>query len=95
MYIVYFLFSRSHEKIYTGHTTNLLKRFYFHNVNGRQQGTLLYRPWEVIYLETFETRAEAMKLEWFLKSGKGRAWIWGSIKQEYYEKGYISNCCPE
>lgn len=91
MYIVYILFSPGNEKIYTGHTTNLVKRFHFHNIHGRQRWTLQYRPWEVIYLEIFDDKPAAMKREWLLKSGKGRAWIWGKIQQEYYTKGFISN----
>jgi putative endonuclease len=59
-------------------------------VHGRQKGTLQYRPWEVIYLENFEDKISAMKHEWLLKSGKGRAWIWSRIKEEFYTKGFIS-----
>jgi putative endonuclease len=91
MYIVYILFSRINEKIYTGHTTDLIKRVHFHNIHGRQRSTLQYRPWEVIYLEIFDNKPAAMKREWLFKSGKGRAWIWGKIRQEYYVKGFISN----
>lgn len=90
MYTVYILFSRRYQKIYTGHTTDLVKRFHFHNVHGRQKGTLQYRPWEVIYLENFDDKISAMKHEWLLKSGKGRAWIWSRIKEEFYANGYIS-----
>jgi putative endonuclease len=94
MYTVYVLFSRKYEKIYTGHTANLLDRFHFHNSHGRQKGTLSYRPWEVVYLEHFEDKPAAMKREWLLKSGKGRAWIWGKVREEYYYKGFISSQLP-
>ncbi|SDG77068.1 GIY-YIG nuclease family protein [Chitinophaga filiformis] len=95
MYTVYVLFSRQFEKVYTGHTTNLLKRFHFHNEHGRQKGTSPYRPWEVIYLEYFEDKQAAMRREWLLKSGKGRAWLWGKIQEEYYRDGYIGTVFPE
>lgn len=91
MYIVYILFSPANEKIYTGHTTDLIKRFHFHNTHGRQLATSPYRPWEVIYVEVFEDKVAAMRREWLLKSGKGRVWIWGKIRQEYYTKRFISN----
>jgi len=95
MYTVYVLFSRQFEKVYTGHTTDLLKRFHFHNEHGRQKGTSPYRPWEVIYLEYFEDKQTAMRREWLLKSGKGRAWIWGKIQEEYYRDGYVGTMFPE
>ena len=95
MYTVYVLFSRQFEKVYTGHTTNLLKRFHFHNEHGRQKGTSPYRPWEVIYMEYFEDKQAAMRREWLLKSGKGRAWLWGKIQQEYYRDGYVRAVFPE
>lgn len=90
MYTVYILFSRENEKIYIGHTTNLIKRFYYHNVYGRQRWTLQYRPWAVIYVEVHASKEAALKREWVLKSGKGRAWIWSKIQKEYYELGYIT-----
>jgi putative endonuclease len=90
MYTVYVLFSRQFEKVYTGHTSNLVKRFHFHNTHGRQKGTRSYRPWEVVYIECFEDRQQALRREWLLKSVKGRAWIWGRIREEYYRSGYIS-----
>lgn len=95
MYTVYVLFSRQFEKVYTGHTTDLLKRFHFHNQYGRQKGTSPYRPWEVIYLEHFDDKQAALRREWVLKSGKGRAWIWGKIQEEYYRDGYIGTALPE
>ena len=95
MYTVYVLFSRRFQKVYTGHTADLLKRFHFHNERGRQKGTLPYRPWEVVYLEHFEDKQAALRREWLLKSGKGRAWIWGKIQEEYYRDGYIGTALPE
>lgn len=94
MYTVYVLFSRQFEKVYTGHTSDLVKRFHFHNKHGRQKGTLPYRPWEVVYTECFDDKQQALRREWLLKSGKGRAWIWGRIKEEYYRDGYISGDLP-
>lgn len=32
-------------------------------------------PWEIVYQEHFETRAQAMKREKLLKSGKGREFL--------------------
>ncbi|ACU59089.1 GIY-YIG nuclease family protein [Chitinophaga pinensis] len=95
MYTVYVLFSRQFEKVYTGHTSDLVKRFHFHNTYGRQKGTWPFRPWEVVYTAHFEDKQLALRYEWLLKSGKGRAWLWNRIREEYYRDGYISGVVPE
>jgi len=37
-------------------------------------------PWKLIYTETYNTRAEAMKREKFLKSGQGRKYLNSILK---------------
>ncbi|MFI5139510.1 MAG: GIY-YIG nuclease family protein [Sphingobacteriales bacterium] len=75
MFIVYILYSFSYNKLYTGYTSNLIQRFYSHNLLGDKNWTCRYRPWVVIYTEIFEHKSEAIKRENELKSGKGRDWI--------------------
>jgi putative endonuclease len=52
----------------------LISRFKSHNELGKKGFTIRYRPWQVIYIEFFNTKKEAMNREKFLKSGKGREW---------------------
>jgi putative endonuclease len=53
-------------------TSDVQKRLYEHNTNmGRW--TSSFKPWELLGVEEFETRAEAMKREMFLKSRAGIA----------------------
>ena len=59
MFYVYVLKSRKNGKNYIGHTA-------FTCVNG---------PWDLFFYVAFETRAEAMKYEKSLKTGKGRETI--------------------
>ena len=75
MFSVYVLYSFSHDKFYTGFTSNLIQRFYSHNFLGDKDWTRNYRPWVVIYVEIFEFKLDALKREKELKSGKGREWI--------------------
>ena len=75
MFIVYILYSFVHDKTYTGFTTNLIKRFYSHNIYSNTDWTRNYRPWVLIHCEIFETKSEALKREKELKSGKGRDWV--------------------
>ena len=59
---------------YIGHTDNLNYRLARHN-NNLVRSTKNKGPWRVIYTEEFRTRAEAMKREEYLKSGRGRKYL--------------------
>ncbi len=74
-YVVYILYSEKFNKTYVGVTSNLIARFRSHNLLGTKGWTIRYRPWKVIYIEFFETKAQALKKEKELKTGKGREWI--------------------
>jgi len=73
-YTVYVLKSIDHNYLYTGLTSNLKNRFLRHN-SGREKTTRPYRPFEIIFTETFSTRIEARQKEKYLKSGFGREFI--------------------
>jgi putative endonuclease len=79
MYTVYVLYSREYEKIYIGFTSNLESRMKSHNYLSKKGYTIKYRPWEVVYTESYETKSEAMKREKQLKSSRGRRFIWEEI----------------
>jgi putative endonuclease len=75
MFTVYVLFSPAHNKTYVGFTSNLAERLKSHNDLGHKGWTLRYRPWQLLYSETFTTKKAAMAREKALKSGQGRAFI--------------------
>ena len=79
MFVVYILKSLSFDKIYIGYTSNLIQRFYSHNQFATKGYTTRYRPWEVIHVEVFYSKQEALKREKFLKSGAGRKWIYSKL----------------
>lgn len=68
-YVVYLLYSKKYNRLYTGFTTDLIVRFHSHNKFGTKGWTIRYRPWEVIYVKFFDEKREAMNHEKFLKSG--------------------------
>ena len=70
MYTLYILYSKDHNTIYIGETSNLIQRFYSHNFYGHDWSKR-YRPWIVIYCEYFLLRTEAKNREKQLKGGKG------------------------
>jgi putative endonuclease len=74
MYTLYIIKSSSSGRLYIGQTARLQQRLEEH-----QQGISRYTrgrgPWELVYHEEYNTRADAMAREKFLKSGKGRELI--------------------
>ena len=79
MFTVYVLYSEKHNKIYIGYTSNIEQRLLSHNELGTKGYTLRYRPWKLIYTESFLLKLDAMKREKQLKSAKGREFIWNLI----------------
>ncbi|OGX34971.1 MAG: hypothetical protein A3F87_03970 [Omnitrophica WOR_2 bacterium RIFCSPLOWO2_12_FULL_51_24] len=76
MFYVYVLKSRKNGKNYIGHTADLRRRIIEHNTcTDRSKFTCVNGPWDLFFYEAFETRAEAMKHEKSLKTGKGRETI--------------------
>jgi putative endonuclease len=86
-FVVFVLYSASSGKTYTGMTSDLITRFHFHNLKSTKGFTIRYRPWVVIHVEFFTSKAEALNREKELKSGKGREWIKKSILPLYSSVG--------
>ena len=70
-YFVYILKSLKEKRFYVGFTIDLERRLLEHN-EGNTKSTRPFRPWKLIYSESFESKSEAMRREWFLKHAKGR-----------------------
>ena len=70
MHQTYILKSLGLNKYYIGSTDNLKDRLIRHN-SGRNKSTKNYRPWKIIYTESFKTKQEAYKREMQIKSYKG------------------------
>ena len=66
-FVVYILFSEDYGKTYVGFTSNLIERFKSHNYLSKKGYTIKFRPWQVIYVEFFTTKSEALKKEKLLK----------------------------
>lgn len=75
MFTVYVLYSESHKKHYTGFSSNFEARLNSHNLFGKKDWSIRYRPWKVIHTEMYDNKMEAMKREKWLKSGVGREFI--------------------
>ena len=75
MYTVYVLYSPDFNKIYIGYTSNLEARLKSHNELSKKGWTVKFRPWSLVFTETYEGKKEAMERERSLKSAKGRGFI--------------------
>jgi putative endonuclease len=75
MFTVYVLYSKKFNKTYTGITSDINARLQSHNTLGKKGWTIKYRPWEIIYTESYEKKNEALKREQELKSSRGRNFI--------------------
>ena len=78
MFYTYVLKSINKRKFYTGHTNNLEERLGDHN-SRKSKYTSRFKPWEIIYSETFETKKEAIQREKYFKSAAGRSWLKNKI----------------
>lgn len=65
-YIVYIIYSKSHDIYYKGFTTNLQKRIQDHN-NIRSTFTKNKGPRELVYTESFINKQSALQREKQLK----------------------------
>ena len=71
MFFVYALKSEVKNYIYVGMTDNVERRFSQHNL-GYERTTKPYKPFTLIFTESYSTREDARKREKYLKSGVGK-----------------------
>jgi len=92
MFYVYILYSHSVDKYYVGHTADVEKRLWEHNNPiGKSKYTAKFFPWEmVLHFPVSPARADAMKIEKFIKSQKSKIYILKLIENrdnsEYFQK---------
>jgi putative endonuclease len=74
MIIVYAIKRLERNYIYVGMTNDLNRRIQEHN-NGENKSTKSYRPFILIYSESFPDRVSAREKEKYLKSGVGKEYL--------------------
>jgi putative endonuclease len=73
-YYLYILYSSKNNKFYIGSCEDLSNRLTQHN-SGRNKSTLSGIPWELKYMEKYETRKLAVSREFEIKNKKSRIYI--------------------
>jgi len=81
MHYVYILRSEARQRYYVGSTGNLDRRINQHN-SSHKGFTSVVRPWKLIHSEVYETKAEALKRERYLKSMKSVKFIRSLLNPE-------------
>ena len=74
MFYTYILKSARNSKYYVGYTSSIDGRLKLHNL-GKVLATKNYRPWDLFYLEQFNTEKEAINRERQIKFWKSRSMI--------------------
>ena len=74
MYYVYVLKGQKDDRLYVGHTEDLVKRFKEHN-SGKVKSTKDRAPLVLIYYEASTVLMDAIKREKALKTGFGRSYL--------------------
>jgi putative endonuclease len=69
-FYVYTIHSKKSDTVYTGYTTNLIRRVKEHNL-GVNRATKPYKPWRLIYYEACTNRIDAKRRETYLKTSEG------------------------
>jgi len=69
MFFMYILQSIPTGRFYIGSSQNLASRLLLHNA-GKVPATKPFRPWKIVYSESFPTRSLALRRERQIKSWK-------------------------
>lgn len=79
LYKVYVIYSPSHNKLYTGLTTQLGEQLKLFNGDQSVKGISEFKPWTLVHMELFNDEGEASLRESYLKSPHGQAYVRSDI----------------
>lgn len=78
-HFVYVLESLVDKSWYIGYTTEPKRRLSEHNAS-KNASTKSKKPWQILYLEAYRDKRDALGREKFLKSGSGRIYLKKQLK---------------
>lgn len=85
MWYIYVLRSEKNNKLYTGFTGDLKRRFSEHNSKKGGKHTSRNAPFRLIFYEAYLNKKDAMVAEKFFKSGYGREVLKKDKLKNYFE----------
>jgi len=74
IYYTYIIQSEKTDGLYIGSTNNLQDRLIRHNTD-RNTYTKGKGPWNLLYSASFDSRSEAVQLEFYLKGKKSKKFV--------------------
>ena len=74
MYHIYILRSIPTGRYYVGSTSDIDQRLIKHN-KGYSKATKPYVPWELVHVESYASKSDAIKREYEIKRHKSRQYI--------------------
>jgi len=80
MFHAYVIYSVLFDRYYKGHCSDLKRRLDGHN-SGNTKSTRNFRPWILVYSESFTMLEEAIKREKYYKTAAGRRFLKSMIKR--------------
>lgn len=89
MFYVYILKSISDGKLYAGYTSDLRKRFEYHN-QGKVESTKRRGPFKLIYYEVYLHQQDATTREKFFKTQWGRNYLRRVLKNYLERDGHLA-----
>ena len=66
MHFVYIIYSSTFDKFYKGYSVDPYQRLLQHN-NQESRYTRQFTPWELVFIQSYDTKTEALKREIALK----------------------------
>jgi putative endonuclease len=88
MHYAYVIYSPSFSRFYKGHCNNLGTKLSGHN-SGNTISTKKYRPWQLVYFESYNSLEEAIKREKYFKTSAGGRFIKFKINLSISNGGFI------
>ena len=83
MFYTYVLISLKNERLYTGFTSDLKRRFNEHNEKRGGKYTSKAGPFKIIFYEAYLDKKDAMQAERFFKTGYGREVLNGKLENYF------------
>jgi putative endonuclease len=91
MYYIYILYAASADKFYVGYSDDPQRRLMEHNSKPFNTFTSKYRPWILrAIFACSENKADALRIEKFIKQQKNRKLIEQLIREDYLPSGYLA-----
>ncbi|MGM0408933.1 MAG: GIY-YIG nuclease family protein [Bacteroidota bacterium] len=87
-YFTYILFSEKLNRYYIGSSQNITKRLERHNA-GATKSIKAGRTWKIVYFEEYNTKAEAMKRENYIKRMKSKTFVKSRFAMHHLFNRYL------